>query len=854
MRYISLFSGVEAATLAWEPLGWEPVAFAEIEPFPSAVLTERWPDVPNLGDVTQVDWSKYKGKVDLVVGGSPCFVAGTLVLCEDGFKPIEEVQVGERVVTHRGNLKHVLATGSKVADTIMLKGQGSVGIECTPNHPFFSRTKRKVWNNDKREYKMVVESDAAWTDAKDMQGKFWLNVCNVNATDIPPLGKYGKGKRSSGYIEKFEFTSDFFYFVGRWLGDGWANEHARKGRIKSLMKRVYVCCSHDEGDELEEKLNSTGLHFGRVNNGSTERFTCSSTQLFDWLVGNFGVHADGKNIPAWCLGMPESFRKAMLDGYLDADGSIHSGGYRSTTINRKLALGIKALAGSCGLTTGVTYAENNRDAVIEGRHVNERPTYISTHYKKPRSAFFADGGYYGLVRSVSECSSSVIVYNLEVEDDNSYTADGIAVHNCQAFSVAGKREGLLDERGQLMLEYVRAVREVEPRWFLWENVPGVLSQDKGRAFGTLLGEMADLGYSCAWRVLDAQFFGVAQRRRRVFLVGCLGGGAGAAAAVLFEPESVSGNTQTSKQKREALAAHARSGPAGAGGGVTAFAQNTRDEVRVQGDGTISGALSAQPGMKQQTYVAEARAYRTIPLECPICGSDAVVEVDDPQEPEMFWRYMCGCSDMGCENYYLPRRSFASREDAIADWNGSVLLNSYSIDYKQTPKTNENVCHTLTREGEGGIHSAVAYAEQSGCLTPWDVQSKRIFPEGGCAPTLQSGTHEHNQHVAEPLVLASAHYNAEIGEGGVAPTLIAHIQKDAPVLAMGRTCSQPSAPQTGASSSSTTNPSTAEGSCSTQDGSGPDAICMADDTARAAVDENLSGSLKVGGVRRSLRFV
>ena len=137
---------------------------------------------------------------------------------------------------------------------------------------------------------------------------------------------------------------------------------------------------------------------------------------------------------------------------------------------------------------------------------------------------------------------------------------------CQAFSVAGKREGLLDERGQLMLEYVRAVREVEPRWFLWENVPGVLSQDKGRAFGTLLGEMEDIGYSCAWRVLDAQFFGVAQRRRRVFLVGCLGGEAGAAAAVLFEPESVSGNTQTSKQKREALASDARGRAAGAGGG------------------------------------------------------------------------------------------------------------------------------------------------------------------------------------------------------------------------------------------------------------------------------------------------
>lgn len=289
------------------------------------------------------------------------------------------------------------------------------------------------------------------------------------------------------------------------------------------------------------------------------------------------------------------------------------------------------------------------------------------------------------------------------------------------------------------------------------------------------------------------------------------------------------------------------------GGAIAFAQNTRDEVRVQGDGTISGALAAQPGAKQQTYVAEARAYRTIPLECPICGSDAVVEVDDPQEPEMFWRYMCGCSDMGCENYYLPRRSFASREDAIADWNGSVLLNSYSIDYKQTPKTNENVCHTLTREGEGGIHSAVAYAEQSGCLTPWDVQSKCVFTEDGCGPTLQAGTHE-AQNI-QPVVMAHTHSHAEIGEGGVTPTLTAHNAKDAPVLAMGPTCSHPSAQQTEASSSSTTNPSAAADSCSTRDGSGPDPICVADDNAKAAIDENLSGSLKVGGgVHRSLRCV
>ena len=121
---------------------------------------------------------------------------------------------------------------------------------------------------------------------------------------------------------------------------------------------------------------------------------------------------------------------------------------------------------------------------------------------------------------------------------------------CQSFSVAGGREGL-DGESRLMYEYIRAVSEVRPTWFLWENVPGVFSTDAGRAFGILLDAMEELGYGLAWATLDAQFFGVAQRRRRVFLVGYLGAGGGSA-AVLFDAESVRGNTQTSKEKREEL--------------------------------------------------------------------------------------------------------------------------------------------------------------------------------------------------------------------------------------------------------------------------------------------------------------
>lgn len=278
---------------------------------------------------------------------------------------------------------------------------------------------------------------------------------------------------------------------------------------------------------------------------------------------------------------------------------------------------------------------------------------------------------------------------------------------CQSFSVAGKREGLKGASG-LMFEYIRCVQELRPRWFLWENVPGALTSEDGGAFGQLLSEMDELGYGLAWRVLDAQFFGVAQRRRRLFLVGHLG--AESPAEVLFEPDCLSGNLKSSREKRQELASRAGRGAACAGfkysaaprantigyaeeqantltadwhapavfplpstalsqygteiagcltargdsspcadrgqnivcmtgtqahchisdevagcltahmgkddapvvvGGANSenaaheafgFAQNTRNEVRVVGDETFSGALAANPGMKQTTFV------------------------------------------------------------------------------------------------------------------------------------------------------------------------------------------------------------------------------------------------------------
>jgi DNA (cytosine-5)-methyltransferase 1 len=134
---------------------------------------------------------------------------------------------------------------------------------------------------------------------------------------------------------------------------------------------------------------------------------------------------------------------------------------------------------------------------------------------------------------------------------------------CQSFSVAGLRKGLDDPRGNLMLTFLSIADKFRPKWLVWENVPGVLSSNGGKDFGTFLGALGELGYGFAYRVLDAQYFGVAQRRRRVFVVGYLGDWR-VAAAVLFERESLQGNTKPGRKKREEVTSDAQGGVGEAG--------------------------------------------------------------------------------------------------------------------------------------------------------------------------------------------------------------------------------------------------------------------------------------------------
>jgi len=158
---------------------------------------------------------------------------------------------------------------------------------------------------------------------------------------------------------------------------------------------------------------------------------------------------------------------------------------------------------------------------------------------------------------------------------------------CQSFSISGLRKGLHDDRGNLMLEYLRMADELKPKWIVWENVVGVLSSNKGRDFGTFLTALGEIGYGFAYRVLDAQYFGVPQRRRRVFVVGCLGDWR-SAGKVLFKPDCLSGDPPPSREKGERIAPTVTTGPP--------FSRTGNERVEAEALVTFSPQNSASNGL------------------------------------------------------------------------------------------------------------------------------------------------------------------------------------------------------------------------------------------------------------------
>ena len=598
--YGSVCSGIEAATVAWHPLGWRPAFFSEIEKFPRAVLKHHYPNVPLHGDFTTISEGDYE-PIDLLVGGTPCFPAATIIATARGFVPIDTVQVGDQVWTHKHRYRRVVRTGHKTSKTVVVKGQGHFGLVTTANHRFLARRKTgRSTRVDGKAVRITSNGVPEWTAAENLSGAHWACVSDWPTQPTPRV-------ETCGNERVVETSIDLMRFAGAYLGDGWASTNNRRGYVKLGINNRKLSI-------LKPTLDAMGA-WSSVQEGAAVRVQISSRALARWLIENFGSGALDKSVPMWALGIPREWREALIDGYRITDGgpTLTSGIIRATTVSRQLALTMRALAVATGYASSVGFMRRPATHVINGRTVNQKDTYTVTLSKSSRSSFADKGFRWQRVRTVTPTEHDETVYDLEVEDDHSYVADGICVHNCQSFSIAGLRGGLDDDRGNLALEYLRLADRLRPRWLVWENVPGVLSSNGGRDFGAILGGMVELGYGFAYRVLDAQYVrvdgfarAVPQRRRRVFVVGYFGDWRRAAAA-LFDSESLRGGSAPIRRAGESVAPTLSARTKGGGGLGTDF---ECDGGLIASTGDVSHCLNSG-NMNRLDFTTETMVAHTL---------------------------------------------------------------------------------------------------------------------------------------------------------------------------------------------------------------------------------------------------
>ncbi|MDN5933186.1 MAG: Hint domain-containing protein, partial [Pseudonocardia sp.] len=386
---------------------------------------ENFPDTDHdVADISQVD-PRRTPRTDILWASPECFTAGHLVTTARGQVPIEDVAVGDLVLTHRGRWRPVVRAQFRDAPTVVVTGQGHTGIEVTASHRFWLRGSGRVWDNALRRYRREYV-DPAWLEvghAAESEA-LWATPVAIEPlpTHDPPLA-FGLDATAAWWL------------VGRWVGDG----SLTFGRNHEVL----LACGFHEADELRERLADTGTRWAESRKRTATVFSIGDVKVRDWLHEHFGHGAANKGLPTWSLALPRAARRSLLDGYLSADGGMTQRRVRCSTVSRCLAVSVRMLAESLGHRVAMAHDKRTTYS-IEGRTGVARPQWIlhwepSLAPRRAPEAFEDQGMAWSRVRAVRPGSESATVYNIEVAEDHSYVLDGIVVANCTNHSVAKGR-------------------------------------------------------------------------------------------------------------------------------------------------------------------------------------------------------------------------------------------------------------------------------------------------------------------------------------------------------------------------------------------------------------------------------
>ncbi|WP_140489873.1 DNA methyltransferase [Bifidobacterium sp. UTBIF-68] len=333
-----------------------------------------------------------------------CLAKGSLVLTATGYKPIEQVKVGELVLTHRNRwrpVEQVQCTG--VREVVKVKAQGVPGLTLTPDHKLWAKQVTMVSQIGNRA--ASVEPD--WLEAKDCGGSY------VNMKDLPGLPVAENP------------DTELWWMVGRWIADGHMDKRGQ----------AIISVGRDKWADFEN-------HLGRFAGATPSEGSALQLQLHDEghvlrdIVEQCGNGASNKHLPPQAFSLDLESMKALLAGYLSGDGFYvaERGTWMATSVSRRLVMEIAVIAQTVyGTIPSIHPGKPERDCVIEGRTVHAHQEWVVSFDDNSRSRrkkpFILDDGAWKKVRSV-EPAGTAETWNLRVAEDHSYVAEGCVVKNC----------------------------------------------------------------------------------------------------------------------------------------------------------------------------------------------------------------------------------------------------------------------------------------------------------------------------------------------------------------------------------------------------------------------------------------
>jgi len=465
---VSYFDGISCGQVALNLAGITPTNYFayEIDKHTIKVTQKNHPNTKQMGSVLDVDFDSLP-KIDLLIAGSPCFVGSTPIICKNIVKQIKEVCVGDYVLTHKNRYRKVLEVGGDQKCVYKITSQGSTSTLTTANHPYYVRTRKKVYSVKKRSYQWVF-NNPEWVEIKDIKENSYVGT---------PIMKSSKNK--------LDLTEDECFLLGLYIGDG----HTRKD-YKDSGKRYWQVIISVGSHEVESFKKLVSLKHSLYKHGKgVHRASFSSKRLVEITEKYCGIGSENKLFHKMILDLPVSLLKKVIEGYEFSDGSFRKNTYRATTVSRSLVESLSLCVAKAYKTTCcIEFTKRPKTTVIEGRVVNQKDTYTISYrkeHKKQSRAWVIDGVVWNPIKEILKTDSIESVFNIEVEEDNSYVSNNRIVHNCQGFSMSGKQLNFEDPRSKLFFEFVKALKILKPKYWVLENV--VMKQEYQDIISSHLG-------------------------------------------------------------------------------------------------------------------------------------------------------------------------------------------------------------------------------------------------------------------------------------------------------------------------------------------------------------------------------